>query len=164
MEKFYSILPTLPGLAGLYIRGRQIWRDAGGSGDQTVEVAEIITNQIIGDRDLKFPVPEGSLWISVDHLSEIDDPTKEYSTKSPFGEYIKDGSFDSDDIHVSYSIFDNAVTVTIFEVQEDSSQRTLFSQNFFKERDIVIEILTDVLVGKTDVEDLSLILQEIDHG
>ena len=159
MEKFFKILNSLPGLSGLYIRANLPETQ---SNVDYIEVSEIITNTVVGDRDLKFPIPPSSLWISCEHLQEIQDPTKQYSSASPFGKHLRDATIKDDEINVAYSVFDNAISVTVYEIQDDKSQKTLYSQNFFKNKERVLSELIMAMNGDTDVQDIPLILQELE--
>ncbi len=166
MPKFYRI-KGLPGLDGLIVQNLD---------DQTIEVtigkdpaitfvpvSTIITNAVVGDRDLKFPLPPRSLLIDAKFLVDIIDPTKEYSAKSPFGKHLYDGTYARGDLHIAYTVFDNALSVTVYEKKgpgKEGIQKTLYSQNFFVDHETPMRLIEDVMAGEMDPEDLVF---ELDH-
>ncbi len=165
MPKFFKI-KGLPGLDGLIVQN---------TSDQTIEVSigkdpaitfvpvdTIITNAIVGDRDLKFPLPPRSLLIDTRFLVGILDPTKEYSAKNPFGKYLYEGTFVQDTLHIAYTVFDNALSATIYEML-GGKQKTLYSQNFFTNRKMAMELIEAVLKGDMDPDDLVFELDRCKH-
>ena len=85
---------------------------------------------------------------------------EEVSIKDMLGEHLFEGSYVKGTLHVVYGMFENAVSITIYEMH-GSTQKTLYTQNFFKQRDHALGTVEDVLAGKVDVEDLIFQLKEI---
>ncbi len=154
-HKFYSI-KGLPGLDGLIVETNGKVAVASPHQDYA-SVDTIITNAVVGDRDLKFPLPYHSLLIETKFLTEIPDPTKEYSAQNPFGKHLYEGTFVRDALHITYTVFDNALSVTIYEAkpaEHVEQQKTLYSQNFFVNRKMAMELIEAVLQDKVDPDDL----------
>lgn len=76
------------------------------------------------------------------------------------GKYLFEGSYVKDTLHVVYTSFENAVAITIYEMHGEK-QKTLLTQNFFKERELALGTIEDVLEGTVDAEDLIFKLKEI---
>lgn len=155
MSKFYRI-KDIPGLEGMIVRAaeKKPYADA-------TEVETLISPfTVVGDSQVKLPIPPEALWIGDDFLVEVEDPTVEYSTHTPFGKYLYEGWMDKDNIRVAYTVHDNAISLTISE----RNGKTLYSQNFFKWRDTALETINTALTGDTDVEDLIFKLKELNNG
>ena len=103
-----------------------------------------------------------SLTVTMQEDAKSQSPVEEKvpSLKQQLGKHCFDGSYVKDLLHVAYSSFENAVSVTIYETHE-TKQKTLYTQNFFQNRDMALHTIEDVLAGAVDVEDLIFQLKEI---
>jgi hypothetical protein len=165
-DKFCRI-HDLPGLEGLVVKGTQVAIDLAyehvGTGPLLfVEVKELINpNVVVGDRQVKFPMPNQSLLISYEYLVDITDPFKEYAVKNPFGSLLFNGRYEKDKLEIVYTRYTNGVSITILESRKMKDKKTLYSQNFFSKAAEAIGKIEDVLSGDTDPEDLIMILKDL---
>lgn len=83
------------------------------------------------------------------------------STENPFGQLLYEGTYKKDTLHIAYTAFDNAVSISITEVRPASPPKTIYSQNYFKWREQAMLAIEDMLVGEMDVEDLVFELKEL---
>lgn len=129
--------------------------------DGWANVSTIIDpNMAVGDRLLRFPIPGGALRVSLEYLEETADPNVEFSTRSPFGKYQYEGTYAKDGLRIAYTVFEDALSVSIIEGDE-KKQRTLYSQNFFAGRQKAADRIQELLSGKVDPEDLIFALDSI---
>lgn len=144
---FFEIKNLSKGLDGLVVEGSAV--------NNNEYVIENIYSPdfAFGDRGVKIPVSFGGLFISADFLTETDNPHREYTTESPFGQYLYEGTFIKGDLNIAFTKFDNALSVTIYE-SKGGSQKTIYSQNFFAGADQAKSHVDSVLEGKSDPEDL----------
>lgn len=156
--RFYRI-KGLPGFDGLIVETDDV--DVVG----LLEVKVLHNaNVVVGDRTVKFPMPPGSLWIDHNFLVPDLDPSREYSTENPFGEYLYEGSFTKGDLYVAYTEFDNALTVTIIEKNPPGHKgidKTLYSESFFSNKLIAMEFIRELLDGRSDPDDLIFELRNL---
>ena len=157
MSKFFKIKGLAKGLDGLIVEISV--RDGMGYGFSAVDCI-YNTNIIFGDRVLKSPVANSGLFIDEKHLEECEDPNMEFSTENPFGEYLYEGTYVKGDLNIVYTEFDNAIAITIFE-KRGEQQKTLYSQNFFENTGIAMELIQAMLGGTLDPEDLIFELQRL---
>ena len=163
-NKFYLVKDSLPGLAGLHVRGYLETRTSNGKKPYTaVEVVEIITNAVVGDRDVKFQIPRKSLWINGEHLQEVDDITHEYSTMNDYGEFKHEGRLIQGTLQIVYAQYANALTVTVIETSEEPN-KTLYSKTFYDMQDRVLDVLVGVMCGVNDPDDVILALKELEDS
>jgi hypothetical protein len=160
-EKFYLVKDSLPGLSGLHVRGYMTATT--GRNYPRVEVVEIITNAVVGDRDVKFQIPRYSLWINPEHLTEVDDITHEYTTKNDYGEFRYEGRLVQGTLQIVYAKYDNAITVTVIETSVEPS-KTLYSKTFYDDHDRVLDVLVGVICGVNDPDDVILALKELEDN
>jgi hypothetical protein len=155
MSKFYWIT-NLPGLDGLVVESSHTNENG------FVQVDTLINpNAILGDRQVKFPIPSGALWIHPDHLKQVIDPNKSFSTESPFGEFQFEGRLKRDRLVVDYVSYDNAITITIRE-DDGKTGKTVYTQNFFYENaPVALGLVEEVLKGKQEIDELVFSLKEL---
>jgi hypothetical protein len=172
--KFYRINGTLPGIGGLIVEG-MITRhcnvkDLRGNAVPYIdllEVSEIIRpDSIVGDRPVRFPISEGTLYLNANEIFEIDDPsiTREYAADNPFGEYLYEGRFQKDNLVITHAVYKDAVTVTITETstsQMKDLDKTLFTANFFENKLMALELVDELLHDRMDPEDLIFELRNL---
>jgi hypothetical protein len=147
---------NLPGFDHLLVVGNVIF--AGDVGP-VIEVSTFInTSVIIGDRELRFNLPTGSLFINTSNLVRVDDSDgkREFATDNPFGTYLSSGRVTLGELVVSYSRYKGAFTITIVDVD-----RTIYSDNFFSTRLIAAEFAEKAFCGDLDPEDLIFELQKL---
>ena len=147
----------IPGLEGLVVEAE--YRSVG----DVLCILEIINpNAVVGDRTVRFPIPEGKLFVDDAFVQEIEDPgVKEFSTKSPFGTLLFEGQLRKDSLIVDYVQYDNAVTVTIREDHGEKG-RTVYTQNFFnKKASAAMTIVQNAVIGTVDVDELVFDLKEL---
>lgn len=151
-KRTYKIV-DLPGLSGLYVVGVD-------NSPELVEVLELINmNVTLGDRLLRYKLPEDSLYINVVHLEEVDDDTNiEFAVDNPYGEYMFEGRFQKGDLQIVHAVYRNAVTVTIVEKNPPKMKgmdKTLFTGNFFNaHRNEALKLIEDLLHGQIDPDDI----------
>ena len=125
MEKQTYKIVNLPGLSGLYVVGTKISAD-----DDLVEIQELVNvGIVVGDRQLRYPIPPGAMWIGSDFLDESDDiGSREFSTDNPYGEFKYEGRFERDRLVIVHAVYEKAISITIYEMVNDkksSFQKTL---------------------------------------
>lgn len=155
MSDFFRI-NGLPGLEGLVAEVRGACPKEGPVGIDAL----INVSVVLGDRNVRFNYPDGALKIDSKYLVNVPDPTREYDTKSPFGMFLFEGHYKKDTLEVAYTMFDNALSVSIFEKHNDGKQKTLYSQNFFKNATEARDLI-DQSFQAGDCEDLVFQLKEI---
>ena len=133
----------------LYDRGRML-----------MEIEKVSNDNIIfGDREVTYPVPRAALYISDEFLEEIEDEgNREYSHKNPFGKMLFEGRYAKDKIEVTFVEYENTLSVTVLEKVNDSV-KTLYSQNFFSDSELIKEII-QVQLAEGDLDDLVFKLKE----
>lgn len=160
MKKHYKI-KGLPGLDGLIAHGETTGLTTPASPVfDLVEVDELLNpNAMFGDRQLRFPVPERSLYLSREHLEEIADPVlREFSSGNPYGEFQYEGRVERDGLRISYAMFERALSVTVSE-----GTRTLYCQNFFgPKRENAMQRVHEVMQGDLADDELILVLKELE--
>lgn len=163
MSEFYRI-KGIPGLEGLVVEANA---RAIADGSPTVfEIITLLPNAVVGDRDVKFPVPPNALFVSHEHLVSTPDPSKEYSTKSPFGTHLYEGRGTKERLEITYTVYDNALSVNVVEKADPKGKglnRTIYNQNFFAQRAAALEVINDTLLGRLDQDDLVLSLRDIKY-
>jgi hypothetical protein len=153
---FFKVRNLSPAFDGLILEGELVYG--------SVYPSSIInTAVIIGDRVLRIPLPSGSISFSEAYLEPTGDPHREFTTDNPFEAFLYEGNFAKDDLRIAYGMFKNAMQVTIFEVR-DNVQKTLFSQNYFENRKMAMELIQAVLEGQMDPDDLIFNLQDLKSG
>ena len=161
MGNFYRINGLAKGLDGLVVEVIPTGQSC------LYEVHRIFnTNEMFGDRVVSVPVPEDSLYIDHKCLEETADPNQEFTSDSPFGEFLYEGTLEKGGLMVAYNMYDNALSVTILERIEDKAgtfgyDKTVYSQNFFSGRALAMKEIEGALSGETDTEDLVFLLKEI---
>jgi hypothetical protein len=153
----------IPGLDGLLVRGRTTEATTEPSDEgvfDLVAVDELLNvNVIVGDRQLRYPLPPDGLFVSKRYLTEVADPgLREYSTANPFGKYQSEGFFNSTSLEISWAVFSLAATITVISLD---TRRTLFSQSFFKNSSQAMGLVDRVMHGKLDPDDLISALQDL---
>ena len=159
MSKTYQIR-NIPAFSGLVAVG-DVDEDL-----ELVEVFELVnTNVIVGDRNLKFPIPNKTLFIALKNLVEIEDvSTREFANDNPYGTYLYEGSFQKENLQVVHAVYQYAVTVSIIEKsspKEKGLDKTLFVGNFFDTKHRALEIIEDMLHGAMDPDDLVFELKQL---
>lgn len=156
MSKKYYRPVDLPGFEGLIFAGEE-FKQRGHS--DRLEVSEVINiNVVVGDRNLRFPIPQKALYIDRPYFQEYDGSfdTKEFSSDNTFGSWEAECNLVLDqDRKVTWVRYQNALTVTV-----QQGPKTIYAQNFFKQtiRWDVIEMLTRL--KPSDFEYLLFELQE----
>ena len=156
INQTYQIV-NLPGLSGLHCVARY---------NEDVCLFEIIelinVGIVIGDRFLRYPLPDRAMWLSGDFLKETDDITaREFSTDNPFGEYKYEGRYQKGDLVITHVMFEDAITVTILEENAEKT-KTLYTGNFFDNKQIASEIIEEVLHGRIEPEDAIFELKNLE--
>ena len=156
-EQYFRII-GLPGLNGLLVQTEfSRHRD-----DELIDVEALITDAIIGDRSVKYPLPKDALFVSRRYLEPIPNPEeREYSTENPFGTAKYEGHLVRGKIHIDYVEYDKAITVTIREDVGMGKMRTVISQNYFAKREQALILVEGVTHGCGDVEDLVFALRDL---
>ena len=155
MTSYYKI-KELPGLKGMIARGEE-------TAPNHVCVEELINlDVIIGDRQLRFPMPEDALYINTEYLEAIDNiDLREFSTKSPFGKLNYEGHWSKGTIHVDYAHYENALTVNVKDTSVDPV-RTVFSDNFYGDYRVdAEECVQRVLKDEDEIEELVFSLSDV---
>jgi hypothetical protein len=167
-QKRYYKIRELPGFENLIAAGESLQPiDGSDSADPVYDylaVTELINVHVtIGDRLLRYPIPTGAMFISADHLEQIQDPEiRQFTFTSPFGKYLFDGEYIKGNLRVKYVRYDNAVSITITEKFDGGKAgRTLYSQNFFKKAAQALVQIEYVLAGTADVDDLKFNLEQL---
>ena len=155
MSNFF-VVNGLPGLDGLVVETSPL--------DEVTNTHEVITlinaSAVVGDRTVRYPIPPSALYIDHEYLKPTLDPTKEFTTVNPYGTFLFEGHYKREKLQVAYSVFSNALTVTIFEHTNVGGQKTIYSQNFFASaidaRDAIEECMRE-----DTVDDLVFRLKEL---
>ena len=161
MSSFHRIV-GIPGLEGTIIEADHRHHNGMASNNEcdlqyVCVLAFISPNTVVGDRALRFPVPPNALFIDDKFVVPAEDPNKEYTAKSPFGKHLYEGRFTKEGLEIVTVEYDNAVTVTIIEKnppQKKGLDRTVYTQNFFEDREQAKEMVAQVLTGTWDIDDL----------
>lgn len=156
MSNFYVIKGLGPLFDGLVVEAANI-----DSVTKDIEVSSIIDrDSIMGDRNPRFQLPQAALKICSDYLEPTDDPGKrEFAADNPYGRFLLEGRMEVDQIVVSYSQYERVLQVNVFD---ERAQRTLYSQNFTKDFDLVKKAIESVLKDEeTTTDDLVFALQEL---
>lgn len=163
MNQYYKI-KNIPGLNGLHVRGQL--HKASDIANRVIDVVEVFdfinANIQLGDRELKYPVPEHTVYINTFYLKETPDFfLKEFSTENPFGKLAYEGHWSKGTIHVDYAVYENGMSVNV----KDTSVKpikTVFTQNFFNEDAVAAEnCIQQTLRDEADIDDLVFSLHEI---
>ena len=159
MSTTYKIV-DLPGLKGLFAIGSY-------DNDGMVEIEALVNANItIGDRQLKYPLPARSVFISEEFLEVVkeDIATREFAFDNPFGKHLYEGRFQKDNLEVIHVVYEDALTVTIIEKADPRGKgmdRPIFTGNFFDNKMIALEMVEDMLHGNTDPDDLVFELKNL---
>lgn len=158
MANYYRV-KNLPGLKGLVIRGKTVLL----GGYDYVNVEEIINTAIvIGDRELRFPFPTGTMLLSVDELEVFENfEKKEFTYDNPFGDLGYEGHWSRGTIHVDYAVYEKGMSINVKDTSV-KPVRTVFSQNFYGDYCVdAEESVQHVLKNESDIEELVFSLQDI---
>lgn len=122
--------------------------------DGMIEITKIVNDHVVfGDRNVSFPVPEGALFISEQHLDEINEETREYDHKNPFGHALRGYTLSNDLLTVVVTKYETALTVTVLGKSSPDSRRTMYSQNYF-DREVIAGVESHLVEmfreGETD--------------
>jgi len=158
MSKTYKIV-NIPGLSGLHVVG-----DFKGN---YVHIKELINvGIVIGDRLLRYPIPDEAVAISEQFLEEVDNITaREFSAENPYGEYKYEGHFEKDQLTIAHAVYEKAISITIYEDVDEGthvSQKTLYTGNFFDNRHEAAEIIDELLHGQMDSDDIIFELKNLE--
>lgn len=149
MPQFYVVKGIGGGFDGLIVE-----TETNADGVYKLVTRIIDPNMNVGDRTVSLPIPLGALSIHPKFLDQTDDPgIREFASDNPFGKMFLEGHMDCGDLKVTYSQFEKALSVVVFDTQ---AKRTIFSQYFTKEFDKVKQTVEAVLKqnGGSDAEDL----------
>ncbi len=155
MPEFYLVNGIGGGFDGLVVEASSLQEGS------LVEVHRLInTNIVIGDRHASTPVVAQSVYLSKKFLEPAEDPTgRQFDHQSPYGEFKLEGQMSCGNLQVSYSQFENALQVSVAEV-EGENRKTLFNQNFSKNFDQIKSVIEQTLKEGTG-EDLIFKLREL---
>jgi len=116
-------------------------------------------------------LPTGSVFIANTNLEPIsfydfaklvEDDKVEVDTNTLFGAYLYEGNFIKGSLNITYTMYEKAVSITIFEfANKGKTQHTLFTQNFFDESRSAMHLIEDVMVGNMDSDDLIFSLKDL---
>lgn len=152
---FYKV-DGIPLLSGLAVQVADLVYDS--SGQSRCNVTGLMNvNLFFGDSTLKQALKVGDLMISPDRLGDrVDDI--ELSVSSDFGKWVKDTTYyESKDVCVFGSRFENCLTVKVIE-----HERTVFERTFYNElANSADGILVEYDSGKLRFEDLLADLQTL---
>lgn len=156
--KYYRII-ALPGLAGLVAEVSAEINDDSDAEWASVDTL-IVPNIVVGDRNMRYPLPPQAVLVKKEYLQGVPDPSREYSLDSPYGKYMYEGRYKKEELEVAYTKFERALSISIYE-NRPGSQKTIYSQNFFGKRDQAMTLIDGVLQGTTEVDDLVFSLKEL---
>jgi len=152
----YYRIKDIPGLHGLIVKGVDIAPDF-------VLIEEIInTNVVLGDSNLKFPMPDDAVFIHPDFLVPVENfEMKTFSTKNPFGKMRYEVHYDKGGVHVDCASYENGISVNVKDGTV-SPAKTIFTENYFDEfgeraEDVIKNVMNDAL----DEDDLIFELKDI---
>ncbi len=153
MQKYYVLSGIGAGFDGLVVQGEELDSMPG-----FVMVSRLIDPDVnVGDRPLALPVGAGAMLIGLGQLTETDDPIlREFASNNPFGQLKHEGQMTSGNLKCAYAQFENVLQVSLLEVNPGFSEKTIFSQYFFKDFDVVKQAIEDTMKqkGDSDTEDL----------
>lgn len=157
-DTFYYRIAGIPGLEGL------IAESSAKSTDPSIPLhidTLVNPNAVLGDRTVKFPIPENALFITARYLESCPDPNREFSTESPFGKLQFEGHLKRDELCVDYVRYENAITITIREDYGENG-RTVYTQNFFGDSvPQALAMVEAVMAGKQEVDELVFQLKDL---
>ena len=161
MENKTFQIVNLPGLSGLHCVAHYA-KDV-----DLYSVEELINvGIVIGDRLLRYPIPTGAMWLAREFLEEVEPiSSREFSADNPFGEFKYEGRFEKDKLAIVHAVYDNAISITIYEMINDKQkefQRTLYTGNFFEQKQVAIEIIDELLHGRMEPEDVIFELKSLE--
>jgi len=156
--KFYKVQNLAPGFDGLVVQAEQSLDN-----DKYFVVSRIIEeNSFNGDRLVSVQIPLHSLLIHSDNLALSEDQgvaTRQFASDNPYGKFILEGRMDLGSVRVTYSRYEKALQVTIFDT---IANKTVVSQNFYKNFEHVIDSIEQCLKeGDQSGEDLVFKLVEL---
>ena len=132
-----------------------------------LNVEQIVnTNLLIGDRELKFTLPEHSILLSKDYLEEVEEEQsrREFASDNPYGQYLYENKFTRERLRITTVVFDEAVSVTLTEVSppdEKGLDRTIWSGSFFKQKTEALRLVQSAITLNIDPDDLIFGLTEL---
>lgn len=158
MSKTYRI-KNIPGLSGLHCVAEI---DAHNGLYQVSELINV--GVVIGDRLLRYQIPECAVFIGADYLDEVDNITaREFSAENPYGEFKYEGRFEKKDLTIAHAVYDKAISITIYEDNKQGGQKTLYTGNFFENRIEAAQIIDELLHGDMDSDDVIFELKNIEE-
>jgi hypothetical protein len=127
MSKFYQIKNLSPFLDVLFVEGDEQTLLFEG-----VSVTRLIDRSItLGDRDISYPLPSNSLFVSTKYLHAVEDPRKrEYASGNPWGNIVDGYESDVGSIKVVATLFEKCLQVS---VTEKETKKCLWSDYFYKD-------------------------------
>jgi hypothetical protein len=158
---FYKIT-EIPGMNGFIAVGDLI-KNNGHEEYELINVETLINTDImVGDRQLRYPIPKGAFWLNRNYVKEIDDPgIREYSAENDFGDLEYEGTYEKGRIRVSYASYKNVLTIDVKDTSVNPI-RTVYSQNYYDDHRVDAE---KSVVGSLRIddglEDLVFLLKDI---
>ena len=155
-------IKNLPGLQNLVVESRsmKLFRDGGHIGIDTI----INDSVVVGDRELKYPLPPDSVLIHPDYLVAIPAFPKEFASDNPFGKLLFEGHLQKADLHIDWVQYTKGVSVTVQE-RKDKNVRTLYSQNYFGDvATRAMKWITTQVSEDADPDDLVFGLRDLAEG
>jgi hypothetical protein len=112
-------------------------------------------------------LPDGSVYVAARFLEPISyydfaqlTQVKE-QVQRLIGKYLYEGTFTKKKLNVAYTVYENSISVTIFELHDGGKQNTIYTQNFFSEKMTAIKYIEYVMTEKSDPEDLVFALRDL---
>lgn len=160
-------IKDLPGFGHLLAVG-----DGDGLSAGLVSIKQFINSGVlIGDRELKFNMPDDAVWIDLAHLELVDDSEseKEFADDNPYGEFKYEGRFTKGDLEVVHAVYENAISITIMEKQRIDTvsegqihgHKTLYTTSFFVNRQAALGLVENMLHDDLDPDDLIFELEKL---
>jgi hypothetical protein len=152
----YKIKGMGRGFDGLVVEGTWIAIDDGVERD-LFRLSKITNDNVVfGDRNVSFPVPAESLYISEEFLEEIeDDEKREFSHKNPFGKYVKNYTLEKNSSKLVVTEYENALSISVI----DPHGMTVYSQNYFLDLPTVQHDIVATFLNE-DLEDTIFTLKD----
>jgi hypothetical protein len=108
-------------------------------------------------------LPDGSVYIAARFLEPVSyfDFAQLVQVQVKNDKYLYEGTFVKKKLTVAYTVYENSISVTIFELHDKNVQNTIYTQNFFDEKMTALKYIENVMNEKTDPEDLVFALRDL---
>jgi hypothetical protein len=159
--RFYIIKGFSSAFDGLVVVGGEEILDGDDDTKRLISIKEITRpGTIVGDRELRFPLPDDGMFIESGYLEPILDPgLREFDSTNPFGECMGESNSVRGGIGMMVTEYQNALHVSVRDLDV---KRTIWDGYFFHEIESVLEAIRRVEYdGPADRSDVAFELDRI---